>query len=199
MKLKEVEFSKNLRKDTGFVDFANSLIALINNSRYQMRVVTTVPAYTGEEGEFLLYILGTVRRFYFYDSTNSTWQFIQWNTAGFAQATIVATVQLIDQTSDIVTTTLFTPAGAGLFRINVYMICKVAGTGTLSCTCGWTDAVGAKTIKPTGDVDLVSTANGAVGTSFISSGASAITYATAIAGIAGSPKYDLHIVIEALV
>ncbi len=164
-----------------------------------MRVVTTVPTHIGDEGEFLLYISGTVRRFYFYDSTNSTWQFIQWNTAGFAQATIVETAQLIDQTSDIGTTTLFTPAGAGLFRINVYMICKVAGTGTLSCTCGWADAVGAKTIKPTADVDLSSTANGAVGTSFISSGASAITYATAIAGKAGSPKYDLHIVIEALV
>ncbi len=163
-----------------------------------MRVVTTVPTHIGDEGEFLLYISGTVRRFYFYDSTNSTWQFIQWNTAGFAQATIVVELNLSGQTGDITTATLYTPAGAGTFRINAYMICSTAGGGTLALTIGWSDSVGAKTIKPTADVDLASTANGALGTSFISSGASAITYATAIAGKTGSPQYKLVLVLEAL-
>lgn len=163
-----------------------------------MRVVSTVPTHTGEEGEHLLYVSGTVRRFYWYDITNSTWHFINWNTAGLGQATVVATVQLTAQTGDIGATTIYTPAAAGLFRVNVYQICKVAGTGTLSTVIGWTDSVGAKTISPASNVDLSSTANGATGTSFISATAAAITYTTAIAGKAGSPEYNLYIVLEVL-
>lgn len=200
MKLRSFEFSKDLRKDTGFVDFINDLTNLINNARYQMRIITSVPTWTGEDGEFLLYISGTVRRLYWYDPTNSTWQFIEWNNSGLGQATIVGTVQLTGQTGDIATTTIITPAAAGLYRISVYMICTTAGTGTLSCTVDWSDSVGAKTLKPTADVDLASTANGATGNAFISSVTSvAITYATAIAGKAGSPQYSLFIVVERLV
>lgn len=199
MKLQDYVFSQALRKDTALVDFVNDINKIINLGRYQMRVVTSVPTHTGDEGEFLLYISGTVRRFYFYDSTNSTWHLLQWGAAGFGQTTIVASVQLTAQTGDIGTTTIYTPAAAGLFRVNVYQICTTAGTGTLSCTIGWTDIVGAKTISPAGTVDLSSTANGATGMSFISTGASAITYATAIAGKAGSPAYAIYIVVEALV
>lgn len=200
MKLQEFTFSQALRKDVSFVDFANDITKIINLGRYQMRVVTSVPTHIGDEGEFLLYISGTVRRFYFYDSTNATWHFINWNSSGFAQATIVASVQLIGQTGNIATTTIYTPAAAGLFRVNVYQICSVAGTaGTLATTIGWTDAVGAKTIKPAADIDLASTANGATGMSFISTTASAITYASAITGGTGSPQYAIYLVIEALV
>lgn len=198
MKLQEHTFSKAIRKDTAFVDFVNDINKIINLGRYQMRVVTSVPTHTGDEGEFLLYISGTVRRFYFYDSTNSTWHFLQWGAAGFGQATIVATASLTGQTGDITTTTIYTPTATGTFRINVYMICTTAGVGTLSCTIGWTDSVGGKTISPAGTVDLSSTANGSTGMSFIVTTASAITYATAIAGKSGSPQYSLYLVLEAL-
>jgi len=198
VKLRQFEFSKQTRKDNDFVDFANDLTQLINNSRYQMRVVTTVPTHIGDEGEFLLYISGTIRRFYFYDSTNNTWHFSQWGTSGFSQTTIVSTIQLIDQGDDISTAIVYTPSSAGLYRVNVYMICTTAGTGTLSATIGWSDISGAKTITPTSSVNLNSTANGALGTSFLSCEPVAITYATAIAGKAGSPKYAIYISLEAL-
>lgn len=199
MKVEEYSFSKESRKDTALVDFINAISKIINFGRYQMRVVSTVPTHTGEEGEFLLYVNGTVRRFYFYDITNSTWHFLQWGAAGFGQSTIVATVSLTAQDAAIGATTIYTPAAAGTFRVNVYQICHTAGAaGTLATTIGWTDPVTAKTIKPAADIVLDSTANGATGIAFIVTTASAITYTTTITGGSGSPKYNLYIVVEAL-
>ena len=109
---------------------------------------------------------------------------------------VVAKVESTGQTGDIATTTIYTPTTAWAFRISIYMICTTAGTGTLSCTIGWQDASGAKTLSPAGTVDLSNTANGSTGTAFIRANASAITYATAIAGKAGSPEYTIHIILE---
>lgn len=198
MKLQDYTLSPANRKDINLLSVLDDIANIINNGRYQMRVVSAIPTYVGEEGEHLLYVSGTVRRLYWYDITNSTWQFINWNTSGFAQSTIVATAQLTGQTGNIVTTTLYTPSAAGLFRISVYQICTTTGTGTLSSTIGWTDAAGAKTTSPAGTVDLSSTSNGATGMTFLSTTASAITYATAIAGKVGSPQYAIYLVLEAL-
>lgn len=199
MKLQDYTFSANTRKDLSLVDVLNDIANIFNNGRYQMRVLSSIPTHVGEEGEFLLYVSGTVRRWYWYDITNNTWQFIQWNAAGLGQSTIVATVSLTAQASDIVTTTIYTPSALGLFRISVYQICSFAGSaGTLATTIGWTDGASAKTTKPAGDVTLTSTNNGATGMTFISSGASAITYASAITGGADSPRFDLYITLEAL-
>ncbi len=46
-----------------------------------MRVIDTVPDWEGEDGEHLLYVSGTIRRLYFYDLTNLTWQYLEWNQA----------------------------------------------------------------------------------------------------------------------
>lgn len=111
---------------------------------------------------------------------------------------VITTVPLTGQTGDISTTTIYTPSATGYFRVSVYMICTTAGGGTLSCTIGWSDSVGAKTISPASGVDLASTANGSTGISFIVSGIAAITYATAIAGKTGSPQYSLYVALEQL-
>ncbi len=199
MKLQDLDFSNKLRQEASFMDFVTELRNVLNLGRYQMRVVTSVPTWTGDGGEHLLYISGTVRRFYWYDDTNSTWQFIEWNNSGLGQATIAAIVSLTGQTGNISTTTIYTPPAAGLYRVSVYQICKVAGSaGTLNSVIGWTDAVGAKTLSPAADVTLTSTANGSTGNAFISATAAAITYATTITGGAGSPQYDIHIVVEKL-
>ena len=198
MKLESYEISKQLRKDTALVDFLNAVTSVLNLGRYQMRIVTAVPTWTGESGEHLLYVSGTVRRLYFYEDTNATWQYIEWNGSGQGQTSIVANVSLVDQTADLGPVTIYTPLVAGIYRVNVYALCSTAATGTLATTIGWTDAVGAKTLKPTSDVDLSNTANGSTGQAFFSSEVVAITYTTAIAGKVGTPKYDLHIVVERL-
>jgi len=198
MKVADYSFSNKFRQEIDFMDFVKEVSNILNLGRYQMRIVTTVPTWTGEGGEHLLYVSGSVRRLYWYDDINATWQYFEWNTSGEFLPTKVATVSLTAQTADIITTAIYTPAVAGLYRVNVYVICTTAGTGTLGVTIGWTDAVGAKTLKPTADVNLASTANGATGTAFISSTATAITYATAIAGKAGSPQYALYLCLERL-
>lgn len=115
------------------------------------------------------------------------------NTTMTAQ---VAKAEYTGQTGDIASTTIYTPTTAWFFRVSVYMICTVAGGGTLSCTIGWTDAAGAKTLKVAADVDLASTANGSTGNEFIVANASAITFTTAIAAKTGSPQYSLYILVE---
>lgn len=175
----------------------NTIQIILNNGQYQLQVVTTVPTFTGVEGQLLLYISGTTRRLYFYDITNATWQFIEFNNSGRGQATVISTVQITAQTAAITTTTLFTPAAAGLFRVSVYMDTTTTGTGTLTCTIGFSDDASTRTTQPAGSVDL-SGLNASTGITFIASGAVAITYATAIAGLAGSPKYSLRIILEQL-
>lgn len=199
MKIQDFDFSSKFRQETNFMDFVNEVRNVLNLGRYQMRVVTSVPDWTGEGGEHLIYISGTVRRLYWWDDTNSTWQFIEWNNSGLGQATIAATVSLTGQTGNIAATTIYTPPAAGLYRVSVYQICTTAGSaGTLNSVIGWTDNVGAKTLSPAADVTLTSTANGATGASFIRATAAAITYATTITGGAGNPQYALYICVEKL-
>lgn len=180
------------------MDFVKEVSHILNLGRYQMRIVTTVPTWTGDNGEHLLYISGSVRRWYWYDGINSTWQYIEWNTSGEFRPTVVNTVILTDQTGDITTTTLYLPPAAGLYRISVYHLCTTAGGGTLTTTIGWSDNAQAQTISPASNVDLSGAGNGATGSVFTQNTAVAITYATAIAGKTGSPKYLLAMTIERL-
>jgi len=200
LKIEDFSFSAKFRKETDLLDFVNDVKNIVNLGRYQMRVSTDIPTWTGEGGEHLLYISGTVRRLYFYDDVNSTWQYLEWNTSGLAHSTIVATAQLTAQAGDILATTLYTPAAAGLFKINVYHICHTAGAaGTLNTLISWTDAVSAKTLSPASDITLTSTNNGATGNAFFNSAAAGITYTATITGGAGSPKYNLYLTLEQLV
>ena len=113
-------------------------------------------------------------------------------------ASVVIKVSLTGQAAAIGVTTIYTPAIAGEFRVSVYIICTNAGTGDLSFELGWADEVGAKTLAPVANVDLSSTANGSTGSAFLHAVAGAITFETAIAGLAGSPTYELVIVLEQL-
>lgn len=163
-----------------------------------MRQVSSVPDWTGEEGEHLLYVSGTVRRLYFYDITNATWHYVEWNNSNLGSRTIVGTVSLTAQAGDIGATTIYTPAAAGIYKLSVYAICTTAGSaGTLTVTAGWTDDAAARTSNVVNGLDLTGT-NAAENTLTIRSTATAITYATAIAGGAGSPAYALFIVLERL-
>ena len=199
MKLSDLELSPALRKDLSLVDFINTVASIINNGRYQMRLYSSLPTHTGEQGEFGIYISGTMARFYWYDDVNLNWKYIEWNGSGLGQASVVATALLTAQTADINTTTIYTPGASGMHRVSVYHLCVTAGTGTLATTIGWTDDKQAQSSKPAGNVDVSGAGNAASGNIYIRSTATAITYASAIAGKTGTPVYDLFIVVERLV
>lgn len=198
MKLSDIEFSKSTRKDVALIDFLNEVYNLVNNGRYQLRVVSTVPTWTGEQGEHLLYVSGTVMRLYIYDITNSAWRYVEWNNNTLGQSTIVAAAILTAQTANISATTLYTPAAAGLYRVSVYHVVTTAGGGTLTTAIIWTDDAQAQTTAPATNIDLANLGEAATGTSFIRSTASAIQYSATIAGKTGNPQYALFIVVEKL-
>lgn len=198
MKILDLELSPQLRKDLSLVDFINTVASIINNGRYQMRLYASIPTHTGEQGEFGIYISGAVFRIYFYDDVNTNWKFIEWNGAGLGQTSIVASVALTAQTGAINATTIYTPAAAGTYRVSVYHLVTTAGGGTLTTTIGFSDDEGAKTVVPASDIDLSVDTQANTGTSFIRSTATAITYTVTIAGISGSPKFSLWIVVERL-
>lgn len=113
-------------------------------------------------------------------------------------ASVVIKLSYTSQTAAIGTTTMLIPTITGEFRISAYMICTTAGGGTLSFALGWTDEVSGKTLAPISNVDLSSTANGSTGIAFIHAVTGAITFSTSIAGISGSPKYSLFLILEQL-
>lgn len=200
IKIQEYEFSKSTRKDLSLVDFINDVSRIINLGRYQMRIITSVPTWTGEGGEHFLYISGSVRRLYFWDSVNETWQFLEWNDSGLGQATIVGTVSLTGQTGNIGATVIYTPAAAGLYRLSTYALCSKAGTGgTLDVTIGFTDDTQAQTSTVVSALDLTVLGSVAQLSIFIRSTAAVITYATVITAGGGAPEYDLYISAERLV
>jgi len=190
LKVQDYTFSKAVRKDTGLLDFFADLKNILNFGRYVKRVVSTPPTHTGEAGEEVHYISGKVKRRYWYDATNSTWQY---------SPVIVATVSLIDQDAAIGATTLFTPSASGLYRVQVYQVCTVAGTGgVLATTIGWTDDEQAQVSKPASDVDLTVLGEAASGILFLRGTPVAITYTSTAVGIAGGAEFALFIVLEQL-
>lgn len=116
---------------------------------------------------------------------------------GYTFGRVVAAVALTGQTASIGSTTLYTPAVAGLYRVSVYHFCSVAGSaGTLDTTIGWTDDVGATSANPAGQISLTTAGNWASGMAFIRSASGSITYSTTVAGAAGNPQYGAYLVAE---
>jgi len=190
MKLQGYELSRQLRKDTALLDFMNDITQIINLGRYQMQIITSVPTHTGDDGEHSLYISGKIKRLYFYDPTNSTWNYL---------TPMVATASLTGQLAAIGATTLFTPSAAGTYEVSVYSLCSKAGTGgVLAVTIGWSDNTQAQTTKPAVDVDLTVLGEASSGVTFIQATAVAITYTVTAVGIAGGAEFDLYITLEQL-
>lgn len=190
MKLQQYEISRRLRKDTALLDFINDVTRIINLGRYQTKIITSVPTHVGDDGEQSLYISGKIKRLYFYDPTNNTWNYL---------TPMVATASLTGQDAAIGATTLFTPSAAGTYRVSVYQVCTKAGTGgTLATTIGWTDNAQAQTVKPAVDVDLTVLGEAASGVTFIQATAVAITYTSTAVGIAGGAEFDLYLTLEQL-
>ena len=190
MKLQDFELSRRLRKDTGLLDFIDNVKYILNLGRYQMRIITSVPTHTGDDGEHFLYISGKVKRLYFYDPTNGVWNYL---------TPVISNIALTDQGAAIGQTTIFTPSASGVYRVSVYQVMTTAGSGgTLATTIGWTDDEQAQTSKPASDLDMTSDGTASSGVLFLRSAVAAIHYTVTTAGIGGSPKFALFILTEQL-
>lgn len=200
MKVQDFSFSNKLRRETSFMDFVTELRNILNYGRYQMRISTTVPTWTGQDGEHLIYISGTIRRFYWYDETNSTWHYTEWNGSGLGSPSITKTIALTGQTASIGATTIYTAPAVGLYRASVYQLCTKSGaSGTLDTTISWVDDSQAQSLTPAAQVNLTGVGNGGTGDVFIRSTATAIKYATTVNGEAGAPEYGLWLSLEKIV
>lgn len=112
---------------------------------------------------------------------------------------VVAVADFTGQTSNIATTTMFTPLYSGIYRVASYVTAGVVGSaGTADHTIGWTDDTNAKSVTYA-NVNL-SSASSYVSeeTVFWCKAGNNITYAAKITGLAGGAKADLHFVLEAL-
>jgi len=86
LKIGDYNFTIGVKKDLSLADVLNSLQTIINNGRYQMRVVTAPPDWIGDDGEHLMYVNGQTRRLYIYDATNGTWHYLEWTGSGSINA-----------------------------------------------------------------------------------------------------------------
>lgn len=101
---------------------------------------------------------------------------------------------LTGQTAAIGTTTLWTAPVRGIYVVHVNLISQVAvAAGSLSCTIGWTDIAAARTASPATALLLTGTGESAGSRTIQCEAGSIITFATAIAGLIGSPSYTVGV------
>jgi hypothetical protein len=101
---------------------------------------------------------------------------------------VVARQDFLSQTSNLATTTLFTPSASGLFRVTVY---GIPSGPNITVTIGWTDDDGANSFNPSDQAG-----NGArSGTVAIRSTANPITIAVTRTN---APTWNLSVVVEDL-
>lgn len=76
MQLPDVELRET--RDPGLLDFMDYTRVILNNGRYSLRVVTSIPTGTADDGELLLYTDGAAtQRLYAY--FGSAWRYINFD------------------------------------------------------------------------------------------------------------------------
>jgi hypothetical protein len=119
----------------------------------------------------------------------------EWVLLGDLQDEGYARVALTGQTASITTTALLTSPAAGLFEVDVYIETTTSGSaGTVLATIGHTDRIGATT-QATSTLALDATGR-KIQRFLVYAASGNITYATTVAGSAGSPQYALDIAIR---
>ena len=85
MKIPSVEIRT---KDAELVDWMDNTASLLNNGRYQYRVLSTIPDWTANEGEAVLYHSGSDRRLYIY--MGGQWCYAAWiTTSGIFEMSMI--------------------------------------------------------------------------------------------------------------
>jgi len=76
MRLPEIELKE--LKDPGLLDFMDFVRVILNQGKYNVRIVTTIPTGSAEDGELLLYTDSvSTRRLYAY--FNDAWRYINFD------------------------------------------------------------------------------------------------------------------------
>ena len=98
------------------------------------------------------------------------------------------------QVADVTTTNLSNTPPAGVYEVEVYLLCTTADVtaGTLTVTLGWTDGVGATTSTPITAFTLASTGRTS-GRQLMQVASGNITYAVAITGGYGTSQYEIYV------
>jgi len=103
-------------------------------------------------------------------------------------------VDLTAQTADITTTNLSNTPPAGVYEVEVYLLCTTADVtaGSLTVTLGWTDGVGATTSTPITAFTLAATGRTS-GRQLMQVASGNITYAVAITGGYGTSQFAVYV------
>jgi autotransporter-associated beta strand protein len=108
-------------------------------------------------------------------------------------------VDLTAQTANITTTALSNAPPAGLYEVQVILMCTTAAgaAGTIRVTLGWTDNVGATTSTPVNAFPLTATGR-ASGFQTLRVSSGDITYAVTVTGIYSTAAYAVYLRVIAL-
>lgn len=60
---------------TEIKEFLDDIRKILNNGGYVPQAISSVPGWTGEDGEWVFYALGNEQRNYVYNSLNSSWNY----------------------------------------------------------------------------------------------------------------------------
>lgn len=104
-------------------------------------------------------------------------------------------VDLTAQTANIATTNLSSTPPAGMYHVEVTLVCTTADVtaGTLAVTIGWTDVLGATT-NATSIAGFTLAATGRTSAQYVLQVASGnITYATTVTGAYGTSQYAIYV------
>jgi hypothetical protein len=107
-------------------------------------------------------------------------------------------VDLTAQTANIATTNLSNTPPAGVYEVEVILMCTTADAtaGTLAVTIGWTDNVGATTSTPITALTLAAVER-TTGSQLLRVNSSNITYAVTVTGIYGTSQYAVYVRVTA--
>lgn len=69
------DFSLPREVPTEAKEMLDNIRRILNNGGYVPQVISAIPAWTGDDGEWVIYVNGAELRNYVYNATNATWEY----------------------------------------------------------------------------------------------------------------------------
>lgn len=107
------------------LDLLDQIIAILNNGRYQLRVIEEEPNFVNSQGEILIQVSadGATKKLWFFDG--ETWNFVNFSAGSF---TPVPTGSILIWSSDIVPSGFIACNGAAISRKDFSNLFNIIGT-----------------------------------------------------------------------